>query len=311
MDYLINEEISPNWNRCNYHQIHQFKLEFFQLTDAKEFYHAYYQQIDDGSLPKLQTILRCQRITVVLFLRPIPPSLDVTDIRIKIGSEICFWDTMVQFNQTPPIITLSPLHRIMRIPECSYLENLNWNPDVDIRQGQIDLDQIFWLRDLPWTGVGVSGGFLVSSLCGTVNSEQDIDLYVFDFDILGNLIQHFVRAVPDLQIYAPKTYEHGFSILTLKSQGQRPLQNHLFWLSGMSSVVRSFDLSHLKIWLDENGLQAEVTSLKELLLGYSRLLRRDMKTRERIKKYTQRGWFIFGEDRISSKSHQPLMQVWN
>ena len=46
----------------------------------------------------------------------------------------------------------------------------------------------------------------------------------------------------------------------------------------MSSVVRSFDLSHLKIWLDENGLQAEVTSFKELLLGYSRVLRRGMKT---------------------------------
>ena len=116
MDYLIKEEISPNWNRCNYHQIHQF-VEFFQLTDAKEFYHAYYQQIDDGSLPKLQTILRCQRMTHDIFLRPIPPSLDVTDIRIKIGSEICFWDTMVP----PSGDHLIKLHPLLHYPP--YIES--------------------------------------------------------------------------------------------------------------------------------------------------------------------------------------------
>ena len=176
------------------------------------------------------------------------------------------------------------------------MENLDWKPDVDICKGQINLDQIFWLRDLPWAGVGVSGGFLVSSLCGTLSADQDIDLYVLNFDILGNLIQHFVRAVPDLQIYAPITYQDGFSILTLKSDGQRPLQIICSGHGDMSAVVRTFDLSHLKIWLDENGLRAEVTALKELLMGYSRVIRRGNKTPERIEKYTQRGWFIFGDN---------------
>ena len=117
----------------------------------------------------------------------------------------------------------------MRIPECSYLENLDWNPDVDIRQGQIDLDQIFWLRDLPWTGVGVSGGFIVSSLCGTVNSEQDIDLYVLDFNILGNLIQHFVRDSSRFTNLCSKNIPTRLFNFNFEITRPTTLTNHLFW----------------------------------------------------------------------------------
>lgn len=297
MDYLIKDEISENWDKCDFRQIFKF-VEFFQFTNANDFYHIYYQNIDDGSLSKIQTILRCQRMTHDNSLRPLPSQLYKKTITFKIDNKVFMYDTAVPIDQPAPIITLCPLNRIIRIPPSSYDENLDWTPDVDICGGEIDLNQNFWLRDLPWSGVGISGGFIVSSLTGTLTEDQDIDLYVLDFNILDNLIKHFVREVPDLKIYAPNTYKDRFSILTLRSEGQRPLQIICSGHKTMSAVVRTFDLSHLKIWLDENGLHAEVTTFKELLLGYSQIYRPSNKTPERIEKYIQRRWFIFGNDKF-------------
>lgn len=309
MEYLLKNNIDPNWKNCDWYQIRQF-VEFFQLTQSRDIYHNYYNLINDGSLSALQKILRCQSETHDYFLRPVPPELDVTSIRMKIDEEFHVWNTEVEFNKMPPIITLSPLNQIIRVPQSSYQKDFEWQSNVDIFKGQIDLNQNFWLHDLPWSGVGVAGGFVVSSLVGALTDEQDIDLWVLNFDVFSNLIQHFAQKVPDLQIYAPITYQNGFSILTLKSVGQRPLQIICSGYKDMSSVVRTFDLSHLRIWLDENGLHAEVTTFKELLLGYGRVIRRGDKTPARIKKYSQRGWFILGDNNfIKTAPNRPDLEL--
>ena len=50
--------------------------------------------------------------------RPLPAQLAMTDISIKISHEMCVWNTEVPFDETPPVVTLSPLSRIIRVPEC-------------------------------------------------------------------------------------------------------------------------------------------------------------------------------------------------
>ena len=65
-----------------------------------------------GSLSNMKMIRRCQK------QRPLPAQLAMTDISIKISHEMCVWNTEVPFDETPPVVTLSPLSRIIRVPEC-------------------------------------------------------------------------------------------------------------------------------------------------------------------------------------------------
>ena len=75
----------------------------------------------------------------------------------------------------------------------------------------------------------------------------------------------------------------------------------------MHLIVRQFDLSHLRIWLDGNGLWIEENTKYELEHGYGRYVRPGNRDVDRIKKYMQRGWMIFGDTRhLVPESYPPI-----
>jgi hypothetical protein len=79
-------------------------------------------------------------------------------------------------------------------------------------------------------------------------------------------------------------------------EGQRPLQLIIPSLDNMFDVVRTYDLSHLRIWYNRDGLYAQLDTIYELCRGFTHLIRAGINTFDRIDKYTKKGWTILGNN---------------
>jgi hypothetical protein len=95
------------------------------------------------------------------------------------------------FDYQPQYLKISNPNNIVKFPHIKVTNRYNYIKHGVIGYGQytnkiwdgvINFDESFWLKDFPWTefNVGLAGGFLVSSLQGILQQDQDIDLYILD-----------------------------------------------------------------------------------------------------------------------------------
>lgn len=235
---------------------------------------------------------------------------DNLDISIG-GIYLSLQQQLKMFEFKPQFIKLSDPGDIISFPKIKVSNRYNFlnhglislsKNSFNIWNGQIDWNKSFWLKDFPWKkyNVGVAGGFIVSSLQGILEDDQDIDLYILDPHEKYDIVKYFINKFSCMAklFYEELKDPKSLPILTLVVPGQRPLQLIIPFFEKMSDVVRTFDFSHLRIWYNKDGLIVELASIYELCRGYTNLIRTGINTIERIGKYTKRGWTILGNSKI-------------
>ena len=224
-------------------------------------------------------------------------------------------------------IKLSDFNIDMKFPDLQV--STNYRPALsciqsghfraNIKNGSIDLSQSFWLKNFPWDrfDVSVAGGYIVSSLQGILSEDQDIDLYLLNQDQLRDLLLYFrqfgskvgIRATYDNRISEQiwdlnhrgrqlKQSERNIVMITLTSPNQRDLQLICSGTMTMHETVRMSDLTHLRIWIDKDGLWADIETIYELLAGFTRAIGFNLFSETRIEKYSRRGWDIYGDKKL-------------
>lgn len=295
--YLCDGEIYLH--NCNINNINVF-FNYFGIKNVLSFYRAYYDYINDGSLLSVQKIYEIQRRIHDVYLMPCPQEFQLDTVIAEVGDQQFSWNLKVDFADEYQIINLTTLSECMAFPKIQYpywQHEKIWIPNVDIFRGVIKLSESIWLDEFPWYkfDVGLAGGYILSSLTASLTKDTDIDLYLCNINRLGELLMYFRDKFENVTIAAPSDYRGGCSVLTLSMPDCRNLQIICAGYKRMYDCVRSFDLSHLRMWIDRDGLKADVRTIFELMTGISRYVKPNSFL-SRLHKYIQKGWIIFGQN---------------
>lgn len=212
-------------------------------------------------------------------------------------------------------LQVAPWATKMKFPEIAC--SRTYRPKLDllypagnvkpITSGLIDWSTSFWLAQWPESlDVAVAGGFILSSLQGNLTVKQDIDLYVLNPNQLTDVLSYFLKLRPDITVTASVVddwiQEKVVNLLTLTCADERPLQIISAGQPCMHEIVRTFDLTHLRLWVDKTGLWVDVEAAYELIVGFSRATGPRCWSKERLIKYAARGWDIYGKSNLIVKT---------
>ena len=285
--YLNEQEMPEDLNKCNIFNIIKF-FDYF-LVDSDKFITNYISKVDKGTIESTRhvfnVLIACKKYKIL----PIPVCYKNCQ-----NYKIC-----EDFKNTPTFVNLSPFSKCISYPNKTMVGGLK----ADISQGVLNTN-IGWLEDFPWYkfNVGIAGGFVLSSLQNCLDDEQDMDMYILDMDHINPLLKYFDEKFK-IKVCVPEKCHYGCSVLNISAENQRPLQIICTGYSKMGPLVRHFDMSHLRIWLDKNGLWVDKNALFEIERGFGRFLKPGY-CNKRIEKYMKRGWMIFGDYRHFSPKEQ-------
>ena len=291
-------------------------------ADTRQFGLDYIKFLNQWPHPTtIKEILIVQHLTKTNVLTP--DQLPV--LKLPIGMELGGYYQTLRNLKHPilqaPVVTLSDNQDVVEfpkitIPRCYPIGDdpiiLKSTEKRNIKDGRIDWSETVWFADFPWKkfNIGVTGGFLISALCDNLEPNQDIDVYPLDNNVKP-LIRYWSEKFDDLQALVNENYQDGIMVMTLLSKmASRPLQIICTGLTDMHDIVRTFDLSHLRIWYTYEGLMAEVTTVYELLGSFTRFVRPSRNDRKRIEKYHGRGFTVCGDkEMITEMPSQEIKMI--
>ena len=252
-----------------------------------------------------QQILKLQQRYQHLILDEIPVRILFQYWSSYLESMYITLDANMKFKQQSPAIKLADWGPRIHFPEVSCEKRFRPNLSLlyegqrsaNIKNAAIDWSTTFWLHNFPWSefNIGIAGGFVISSLQGILEPDQDIDVYVLDWRQLKAILTYFLNLGPLVTLHVTSDAEGTVSAIKLTSPDHRPLQIITVGTLNMHQIVRTFDLTHLRIWVDRRGLWCDVEAIYELLAGFSRAIGPRCWSEDRLKKYAARGWDIYGE----------------
>ena len=186
-------------------------VNYFGLTQIKGLF-----KIDTNlSTTTCLKLLKLQQHYQLLIINSLPNVLYTQYIMNVIEGIYITLSDNKNFESKPNFIQVDRFGQQMKFPDITvpgkFRPNLpvlrNGLPGFSVKTGSIDLSTSFWLKNFPWNifDVGIAGGYILSSLQGTLNITQDINLYLLDDEQLNDLLTYFSNLRPDVRICTVRT----------------------------------------------------------------------------------------------------------